>query len=59
MEQGIEGRARRLELLRHRHVDDAVGLDDRQELGDENPDAERQRGHRERQNHAPPRAIVS
>ena len=59
MEQGIEGRARRLELLGHRQVDDAVGLDDGQKLGDEHPDGERDGGHRQRQDHAAPRASVS
>ena len=59
VKQRIEGRARRLELLRDRHVDNTVGLDDLEELGDEHPDAERQRGHRQRQDHAPPRTIVS
>ena len=59
MEQGIEGRARRLELLGHRHVDDPVGLNDRKELGDEHPDGQRERGDREGQDHAPPRASVS
>jgi hypothetical protein len=54
---GSKRRARRLELLatvrrQHRRVDDL------EELGDEHPDAERQRGHRQR-DHAPPRTIVS
>jgi hypothetical protein len=59
VKQRIERRARGLDLLGDRHVDDAVGLDDRQELGDEHPDAERQHGHGQRQDHTLPRAIVS
>ena len=55
----VEGRAARVHLPGDRHVDDAVVVDQGQELGDERPDGERDGGDRQRRDHGPPRAIVS